>query len=215
MIRQPSLKKSIDQGGFTIIELLIATVVVSVILLLTTVLLINIGNLYYKGVNKSKVQNNTRLIADDVAERIKDSTVAPVNNSAKYGAMSAQVTVMATCIGNIRYSYALNMQIGTQIPHVLWRDDLNTDGNCTPVDITDTVTSKPSIAGQAVDGIELMDPNSYLSQFSVDNTASPYQIIVGVNYGTPNQVTNNICNPGSDNQFCATSTATTYATPRL
>ena len=67
MIRKRTPDK---QAGFTIVELMIATAILSTILLLVTTMMINIGNLYYKGVNQARVQDGVRTLADDVGELV-------------------------------------------------------------------------------------------------------------------------------------------------
>ena len=59
------------ENGFTIVELMIATTVLSVILLLASVVIIGIGNLFYKGVAQSQTQGDVRTIIDDVSQHLK------------------------------------------------------------------------------------------------------------------------------------------------
>src|SRR5690606_22524615 len=92
------VNKISGQKGFTIVELMIATSVFSVVLLLCTYGLLAIGRSYYKGVTISRTQETARLIVDDVAEAIQFNGGAVVLNPA--GRMY--------CIGSRRYSYALN-----------------------------------------------------------------------------------------------------------
>ncbi len=59
-----------NQQAFTIIELMIATTVVSVILLMVSIIMINIGGLYYKGFSQARTQDNLRSISDEVARQL-------------------------------------------------------------------------------------------------------------------------------------------------
>lgn len=60
-------------SGFTIVELMIATTVFSMVLLLCTYGLLEIGRAYYKGVTISRTHENARIIMDDVTEAIQFS----------------------------------------------------------------------------------------------------------------------------------------------
>ena len=51
------------QKGFTVLELMIATTVFSVMLLLTTTGMIQIGKVYYKGLVTAKTQDTVRSIS--------------------------------------------------------------------------------------------------------------------------------------------------------
>src|SRR5437868_3678396 len=96
------------QRGFTIVELMIATTVLSLILLLVSVVMIGVGNLFSKGVNQAKVQNSVRNIADDLSQQLKYSSGIVAGNPT---AMPTQTE--AFCIGTTRYSYIKTYEIGS------------------------------------------------------------------------------------------------------
>ena len=120
--------------GFTIVELMIALSVLSVILVMTTVVLIQIGALYVKGVNAANLQNTSRIIVADVSASLQFSGNAPASctvngagtscdanpptgasytNPQSYTTGSVSVSVHAFCIGTVRYSYVLDSEQGT------------------------------------------------------------------------------------------------------
>jgi len=166
-----------DQTGFTIIELLIATAVLSTILLLVTTMMVSIGNLYYKGINQSRVQDDVRNIVDQVSQ------YAQLGNSDPIGVSSG--TTQAYCINNVRFTYILDRQLGTgtgksgvpQSKHVLWRDANPSPGTCSNLGLPDLTAATPSPGGT-----ELMVPNARLTQFSITNV-SPYSVAVGIAFG--------------------------------
>ena len=171
-----------SEKGFTIIELMIATAVLSTILLLVTVLMINIGNLYYKGINQARVQDNVRSITDEVVQHLQlGDTLVPADTD-HHGPNGEH----AYCIGSTRYTYFIGTQIDQPAPgssapvfqHVLWRDDNPDPASCdaTGVNLTD---SSPTTGRH---GAELIAPRSRLMQFAIDGT-SPYNISIGVAYG--------------------------------
>lgn len=174
-----NMRKITNQQGFTIIELMISTAVLSVILLVSTVMIVNIGTLYYKGINQSRLQSATRTISDEVAQHIQLSSGA-----AAAPAVPAPVPRnlhKAYCIGDTRYNYILNKKMdpaadGTKdtSKHVLWRDKVTT-GTC-PVaaDLNATVPT--------ASGVELMPSNSRLIAFDIVQP-SPYKINITMAYG--------------------------------
>ncbi len=201
------------QKGFTIIELLIATAVLSTILVLVTVVMVNIGSLYYKGINQSRVQDNVRSITDEVAQNIRFNSQPP----------TAPVTdpnnpnIHAYCIGAVRYTFVLGAQVGKPAPgtsttyyHALWRDDNPTPGSC-PTTINpsnprsaqvDLTNPSLATADKINNGVELIADNSRLTAFSM-TTGSPSTVAVSVAYGDNDL----LCNPTGVAGSCATSDA--------
>lgn len=198
-----------SQAGFTIVELMIATAVLSTILLLATVLMTNIGNLYQKGVNQANTQDEARSIIDQASQDLKYNPSFTSGSAQTSLPGGTAVTIYAYCIGSVRYSFITGYKIGSSgtdttpqggsypwpvSPHVLWRDNgsstyttgLHNITGCTPVNVTDPdgalVTSDPS-------GTELIAPNSRLSAFSISDS-SPYNIVVGVAYGDVDLLSN-------------------------
>ena len=197
------------QQGFTIVELMIATAILSLILLLTTMVISNIGSLYFKGVNQSRIQDDVRFITDDVAQHLELTDQLLSTGSQNYG-----ITVNAYCIGNTRYSYVLNTQLGTSaghVAHVLWRDT-NTSGSCTPLNLTQ------STPPTSMNGSELIAPNSRLTDFTILGP-SPYSISLAAAYGDDDLLNlsglNTTCKGTTGEQFCATASLQTVAVQRI
>lgn len=171
------MKKRTDQAwserGFTIVELMIATAVLSTILIMVTVVMVNIGRLYYKGMNQSRVQGNVRTITDEIAAHLKlgeDFFRVSSGNQQAY------------CIGNIRYTFVMYRQIGDktaeqQSPHVLWRDRNPEPGSCSSDNLPNLSQPVPSEGGT-----EMIAPKSRLTALNISGD-SPYNVSVGVAYG--------------------------------
>jgi prepilin-type N-terminal cleavage/methylation domain-containing protein len=222
-----------SQSGFTIIELMIATAILSTILVIVTVVMISIGSLYYKGINEAQVQDNTRNISIELSEHLQLSdgftTDLGVNPAIP----------RAYCIGTTRYTYIDGIQLGKSATykHVLWRDTVVAGGACPAAGpgAADLTNAQPSPGGT-----ELMPPLSRLTAFTVTG-ASPYTVSVGIAYGdddllcdngTPGDcaptapVSINLWNPNpphgtvlckgqKGDQYCATATLTTTVVRRL
>jgi prepilin-type N-terminal cleavage/methylation domain-containing protein len=230
-----------NQKGFTIIELMIATTVLSVILVLVTVLMISIGNLYYKGVSQARVQDDVRSTADELGQHLQLTSVSPAqSNPADTNNAFSGIVMNAYCIGATRYSYVMGVQIGQKPPsaivalkHVLWRDTIPTGANCLAANLTAaTPTDK---VGNGTNGTELIAPRSRLTQFCIGtvssggvcttNVNSPYTIAIGVAYGDgdllqninapPLSSPNAVCTGSKGDQFCATAYLNTTVVRRL
>lgn len=200
-------------SGFTIIELMIATAVLSVVLLLSTILITAIGNLYYKGVNQSRTQDNLRSITDDVTQNLELT-----DGNLTLGSISrGGYTIKAYCIGSVRYSYVIGVKIGTgsgTINHVLWRDN-NSSGGCIPLDLTQ---STPTAVG-SINGVEMIAPNSRLTSFDITPSSSPYSVSISTAFGDSDLLIGNgintTCKGGAGQQFCATASLSTTAVRRV
>jgi prepilin-type N-terminal cleavage/methylation domain-containing protein len=200
------------QAGFTIIELMIATAVLSIILVLATVVMVNIGSLYYKGINQARVQDDVRSITDEATRYIQ------LNDQPPTSLVNGPNNTQLICIGPVRYAYVLGVQIGHPAPgspdtyhQVLWRDNNPTPGSCPiPVDPSDSSKgnvdlTRTDLAAADPTGTELIAANSRLTQFSMITLtpASPTTVSVGVAYGDDDL----LCNPTAIPTSCSTSNA--------
>jgi len=200
-----------NEEGFTIIELLIATSILSVILVMASVMMTGIGRLYNKGISQSKIQSATRNITDDVSQRLQlDAQLSP--QPTEVGGYNAY------CIGETRYLYIIGKQLGDgndgdgtpKVKPVLWRDK-------TPAGGCSSSNPDPS-------GVELVPTNARLIDFTITPT-SPYQISIGLAYGdidllnvtpdNPNFNINTTCKGSNSTEYCATAKLTTSATRRI
>lgn len=205
-----------NQQGFTIIELLISTAILSTMLVMATFIMMSIGNLYYKGINQSKIQNNVRNIVQDISDQLQtfDQDQIPA------AAISDGGKTKSYCINGIRYTFRLGYQLkdtpsaapsAKESKHVLWRD--SAPGTCQPADGFLDAPSTP--------GTEMMTVNSRLTQFDITNT-SPFNIKIGAAYGDKDLLVGEVtdggsvaCTGGSGDSFCAVSYLSTSVARRL
>jgi prepilin-type N-terminal cleavage/methylation domain-containing protein len=210
------------QDGFTIIELLVATSILSVILLLVTGMLISISNLFLKDVNQSKIQDTVRSISDELSNQLQLTADQPQLGSQ----VIAGVRINTYCIGPNRYSFVLDTQMGTntgQIPHVLWRDTPKT--GCDPSRAAHL--TRPGFPSNQPNGADLISTGSQLTDFCIGTfnsgtclpAASPYTVSIGVGYGASDLLhvagINSSCNVQIGDQFCATASLVTTVANRL
>ncbi|HVX47983.1 MAG TPA: prepilin-type N-terminal cleavage/methylation domain-containing protein [Candidatus Saccharimonadales bacterium] len=198
-----------SETGFTIIELMIATAVLSTILVMVTVLMVNIGSLYYKGINQSRVQDDVRTITNDVIANIKLNDKAPIGPVGVPGVAGES----AYCVGTVRYFYILGVQIGNPpvgggiTPRqILWRDNNPIPGSC-PTQIDPTNPSSPQVSlnnanlvsADAVNqGKEMITSSSRLTQFNMTTSSDSLPTVtVGVAYGDNDLLCNPSAVPGS------------------
>jgi len=237
--------KLVSDKGFTIVELMIALSVLAVLLVTSTLVMIQIGGLYTKGVNAADLQNTTRNIVGDIASQLQFSGRAPVgctpalNNRTCYadsqditvsavGGGTAEITVYSYCIGDTRYSYFLNHKLGVDtyngeaIPHVLWRDTLKTATTaCEPLDITESVPSDDDTKPGS--GYEMMGSNMRLTRFNVQpasTSGNTYYVDVWTAFGDSDLVQTDAtgkptCRTTRGSQFCSNSIISTQITGRV
>lgn len=210
-----------NNKGFTLIELMIATVILGVIILIASAAIVGLVRQFYKGINQARVQEVSRAVSDELAAGIQFSEDVPVmlGGSASNGAW---------CIGDQRYYYVIGKKLGgttsNESPQVLVRDE----------DCAGGVTAPTG-------GVELMGENMRLIAFTVDGAASSQVFTVNLTVGigeddlycseaqlpgscsnytllTPAQISaasDLQCRGGPGSQFCAVSRSSITVVKRL
>jgi len=200
-----------NNRGFTIIELMIATSVFAVVLLLCTYGLLEIGRTFYKGATTTRTQETARIIVDDVAEAIQFNGGEVVVGQPGWH-----------CIGTKRYSYVLNRQL-TDTNHAVVSD--------TPLSSCSAGTGSQNINGAlSASSRELLNVRTRLSRFDiVEIRDGLYRVTVRVVSGENDLLVDrngdsNITtadnpvqckNERAGSQFCATSELTTVVQKRV
>ena len=218
------------QRGFTIIELLIATTVFSLVLLITMAGILEITRMYYRGVTQSRTQEVARQIIDEISESIRYST-AEVSQLTQPGDESYGRLFM----GSKLYSYTIGRQLSpaptdnaTQSRHVLWYQegadvsvgvDLNNDDPCHAIANKDLCQSPR----------ELLAEKMRLGSFEVvrenENGNEAYRVSLSVVYGDDDLLTvdSNQNNPfpyscrsaNRGSEYCAVSNLSVIVNRRL
>lgn len=204
-----------SQKGFTIIELLIATSVFSIVLLLVTTGIIRMGNSYYKNIISTRTQEATRSIGEDISRSIQlaNAQKRDVAGQNKF------------CIGDTRYVYAINQKVGDPGAIGITSEKISPSDECS--------------ANSGPNAKELLGANMRLLRFKVDpdpaGQTKTWKVDIRVAYGdndlltpykedgTPNNPSNlaaeidgATCKSGiPGGSFCATAQLDTLVKRRL
>ncbi len=199
------------QTGFTLIELMIATTVFSMIMILCSIGLLQIGRYYYKGLTSAKTQEVARTVMDDIAQAIQFGGQTPSTITGSPNKI--------LCVGSRRYSFLEGVQLkdppsGSARRNVLVVDDFS---GCSTVaqDLNDngvilTATSK-----------ELLAPNMRLANLDVTETPAGsglYEVTVRIVSGDDEVLTATLdsCKNERDGTlFCAVSELKTTVKKRI
>lgn len=214
------MAKKFNNSGFTIIELLIASMVFSVVLILCVTGLIQIGRMYYKGVTASRTQETARSILDSVSQAVQFSgggivTFVP--------SADGDINQYSFCVNTKRYSVYKGRQVidsgsltADQARHALVTDDVAT-GCPAPQDLNDPGVVLTSGSR------EYIPSGMRIAKLTITEDAANklYTIVVRVVNGDFDLLDN----PNSDNatcksirqggQFCAVSELSTVVQKRL
>jgi len=207
-------QKKRQKSGFTIIELMIATLVFSVVMILITTGVLTFTKSYYRGLNQSSTQNAARTILENISQAIQfsgDAVTVPITaNNGSQG----------FCVGNQRYSYLLGGQLwdGTpdvaqhQVSHALVLDQSGSCGGA----------SAQNLTGAGVTGTELLQPRMRLSKLDVTQISGGlYRITVRVVFGDDDLLNNPTAANASckvsisGSQYCAQSELSTIVKKRI
>lgn len=169
------MKKHNRTAGFTIVELLIATAVFSVVLLTISAAIIQIGRLYYKGITSARTQEAARAVMDDIAQVIQFET-----GRVALGLVGPNGS-QAICVATKHYSYKLGQQQaqnGANFQHALVRKDV--PAGCLTTAAQDLSSSTPPIEGQEMLGEKMRLANLQVERQGLSDA---YMIKVRVAYG--------------------------------
>jgi len=188
-----------NSQGFTILELMIATTVFSVILLISTIGIVYVGRIYYKGKTIIRTQNVTRSVTDSISQSIQYGGSDAIGTLPDIPAV-IPVTGATFCIGNSKYTYSPNRVTSTTFGLIL---DANNSSGCTPASV-------------AAGGKELLGDGMRLTRFIITKSStSDYTIKISVGYGADDVLVGGKCVLGAGGQFCATSILDTTVRRRL
>lgn len=216
-----------DQRGFTLVELMVATTVFTVIMASVAAMLVQYSNSQRKAVNETTVQNAARDVVDRVSQSLQ------FEGRTVTGLTSADNTI-GYCIGTTRYSVALGRQVTSSSTHAAMVDQVGIGCGGSAQQVR-TATS-------GLLGTELMGGQMRVARFEVTSSqAGLYTVTLRVVYGATdllcsqaasvscskdNNGTSTVfdgkdipgdteCKAGNDARFCAVSELATTVRSRL
>lgn len=223
--------RKLNSKGFTIIELLIASVAFSFIIILITVLVIQVSKVYYKGIIISNTQNAARNIVLDVEKSIQFSSHLNSNfSSFSYRLGNSSSWINWYCVGDQLFAYQTLNEFSTS------QTLLDSNGNYNigfVYNLTSTCPSNLNGLDQYINGSNNIDHNNsfqellgngmsvrYFKIIPPLNNQNIWQIIISVGYGNVNLSIKNPQNPSQYNcitqigdQYCATTNLTAEVSP--
>lgn len=224
-------RKNSSSKGFTIIELMIATLVFSTVLAMLTTGVIYFTNMYYKGINSSNTQRTARVVADNISQAIQFS-----GSEVSVGTMISGGTydgLQVLCVGSKRYTFVPGRMVTQDGSPTRPGDNAGYRGL-----LVDTVQSGCNTAQAAVSATdfrsarnissagltaasELLGSRMRLTHLAV-TPAGPnmYTIQVSIAFGDDDLITARTgydvrCRSIAGSQHCATSQLTTSVVKRV
>jgi|GEM_PF-7035227 prepilin-type N-terminal cleavage/methylation domain-containing protein len=201
---KPSRKKIRSAAGFTIVELLVAISVFSIMLLITSGVMVELGRQFYKTVVRSRTQEVSRSVVEELANNLQYSASDPYE-------LPASGNVMHWCIAGRLYSYVLNQEISPSTPNVLLRSSDCQDLPSDPLQRTSD------------DQTELLADNMRLTEFSLVRDDKAWYISITVAHGDDEAFDSTVapgdpvrCRPDASNStYCAVSSLSTVVVRKL
>jgi type II secretory pathway pseudopilin PulG len=100
-------------GGFTIVELLIASAVFSLVLLVALTGFLELGRIFYKGVSNTQTQDVLRQVVGDISSNVK---IASSSGSVQPPATTTTGAYGYLCAGTYRYTYGFYKNSSASAP---------------------------------------------------------------------------------------------------
>lgn len=116
------------QAGFTIIELLFATIIFAAALVVILASFLQIGRIYYKGVSVASTNEATRTVVDDITSDVR---LGLTNQIALPQPETPGSPYQYFCVGAHRYSYKINLT-GDPTLHQVTPSDINSPNVANP-----------------------------------------------------------------------------------
>jgi prepilin-type N-terminal cleavage/methylation domain-containing protein len=202
------------QAGFTIIELLIATLIFSTILILATSAIIEITQTYIRGYIESNTQNVNRTLVDQIDKSIQFSS----GNITISGTTCASGSTCWFCVNGNLYVYKYGLELTSASGDIFMEEPNAQDCN----DPAASPTGELNLGNPPSGSIELLTTHmtlvppagnaSLLTQVPIDNSNQElYSVNINILYGDPGSYGQTAsqayyCEPiSSGGTFCAIS----------
>ncbi len=215
------MKKLLNNQGFTIIELMIAIVVFSSVLVMVVATLIQIGRLYTKAIYQSKTQEVARTVLEDMTRSIQ------LRGSALMYSTTGSIagSKLTYCTGEIKYTVFLNVFRSSAQPGLL--RGTNSDNCRTALAPSDPEAPQEMLQdGMTIKQFDIAvrgyNPGTGAYEVGYGTTQPLNDITVTVAYDTTDGDSLNVSGGRvtcksiiSNSEFCAISKLSTSVTGRL
>ncbi len=211
--------------GFTMVELMIASSIFAILLLVVTAGVMSFTRQYYKGIVTTKTQTAARNIMSEIAQSIQFG-------SNIYTGLADPSGLEAMCVDNKLFSYQIGQQVkdkgGVTAQHQAYHGIVvdTTGSTCAE---TSLPIALPATAGLATGQRELLGDNMRLGALEITNDGSAYTIRVRVIYGDDDVLSPTVTSSTTaagwsttacaaesrSSQYCAVSDLTTTVQKRL
>lgn len=182
-----------NHRGFTIIELIIASTIFAIILLVVAAGITAIGRLYFKNETSARVQESARATIDDVAKTVQfgNPSIKKIGdpgapNPIEINAQN-ETSPKTICIGETRYTYVLNRKVGNDpadTKHALWVDKLPNSSCSKKANLDAPNPSEGTDADTTSSGKELLGEGMRLLDFDVTEQNTVVRVNIRIGYGT-------------------------------
>lgn len=194
-----SYRNSSKEKGFTIIEILIATTIFSVVLLVFLTAFVKISQVFYKGVTMSQVQEATRNTLNSISDDIQFTKNPPSPNPA----------TDYFCIADHRYTFKKGVQVASGVYAGVYRENVGANCQDPLVVPVDTNTAEQMLGnGMQLNDLNVNCPTNNACNVRIlvvyygnDNT-----VLISPSHSSPEwQATDAQCSgPAISSQLCAT-----------
>ena len=177
-----------QQSGFTIIELLIATTVFSIVLVVIVASFLQVGRMFYKGVSVNNTNEAARNLVDEISN---DARLTPTPSEVKSD--STDTAKRFFCVGPHRYTFKLNTQVKA--------GDINSNARNMTAGIVQDTTSGNCQDPTALLGSsprQILGPDMRLNAMNVSQNASGSGMLIHVHvifYGADDRVFSSTAHP--------------------
>lgn len=194
-----------NQAGFTIVELMIATMVFSVILVVITMGVMYFTHSYYKGVYATMTQNAARDISDSVVQAVQFGTGEPDTY-----VDTGDTSLSHFCAGGYVFVFKLGEEYETGNAATTGMYMQPMSGSC-----------DASVAPVSPLRRQLLGNHMRVAYLNFEGNAGLYTLDLKVAYGGSDLLSDPSgkgaelqCNLGTGSQYCAVARYTTSVSPR-
>lgn len=196
------------EGGLTIVELLIAITVFSIVLLLITTAIMQFSRQYYKSVHASAAQAVARNAIDSISQAVQFGSLG--SNIEPTSAGNPLNEYQHFCAGGYEYKYKIGQKYGTSVAISASNPGLyvvpNNDSSCT--------------AGAFSGGKQLLSNNMRVSELDISKSGELFTISIAIAYGDDDLLTDSNsgdvkCGTDAGNEYCAVSKLSTKVMRRV